>query len=129
MPSSNSLTTEESVIQPEEQVILWMIDGLRTADIQEALQVSYPDADADACILNAVKHFEQTAGADVTVIRGWCLEAYRTLYQKMVSIGDFMGALRTIKELMAYSLKCSPPNNEPDPDPQPMEPPADENTT
>jgi hypothetical protein len=36
---------------------------------------------------------------DPQKIRGWCVEATRFLYQRMVEIGDFAGALRAVKTL------------------------------
>lgn len=58
------------------------------------------------------------AQADRTVIRGWCLEALREMYRRMVDIGDYAGALKAIKELMHYANKCSST----DQDEQPRQP-------
>ena len=90
-----------------EQTIVWLLEGIRLADIKAALARSWPDADIEALWADAAEQFEQTANADTVILRGWCLEAYRELYRRSVEIGDFPAAMRAVKELMSYSLKCS----------------------
>ena len=87
-------------ITADEQVFLWLIEGVRVRDIKEAAAISYPDADVDQCIEAALDSFAVTARADGGIIRGWCLEAYRELYRRMLEIGDFSGALKAVKELI-----------------------------
>ena len=45
------------------------------------------------------------ADADPDVLRGWCFEAYRELYRKMVDVGDYKGAIAAIKELSREAAK------------------------
>jgi hypothetical protein len=80
--------------------------------------VAYPDENPDELVRAAIAQFETTARADVNVIRGWCLEAYRELYRRMIEIGDYPGALRAVKELLKYAdhhrnpepdAECAPP--------------------
>jgi fructose-specific component phosphotransferase system IIB-like protein len=72
----------------------------------------------------AVAIFRATADADTTVIRGWCLEAYRELYRRMVAIGDFAGALRAVQSLLKYADSHASPEPDEPPPPGPEEAPA-----
>lgn len=82
-----------------QQVIRWLLDGACEADVIDAIGKEFSGADPAALLQAAMKHFELVAGADPLVIRGWCLEAYRELYRKMIDIGDYANALRAVKEL------------------------------
>ncbi len=86
-----------------------MLEGNRCEDVAEAIKANYPSADPGELIQKAGDHFGTVARADASVIRGWCLEAYRETYRKMVDIGDFANALKAIKELMNYAKQCSEP--------------------
>lgn len=68
-------------------------------DIVEALHEKHADDDASEAIACAMSHFEKVADSDMSVVRGWCLEALRETYRKMIETGDYAGATRTIKEL------------------------------
>jgi len=99
-------TTIAIQTEPLEQTILWLLEGVRLADIKTALAKAYPSTDADTLIQAVAGEFEKSADADGLVLLGWCLEAYRELYRRSVEIGDFPAAMRAVKELMVYSVKC-----------------------
>ncbi len=88
-----------------QQTILWMLEGIRARDIVEALQVEFPKCDPQKAIEAALDHFELTAAADTDTLRGWCLEAYRELYRRMVAIADFPAAARVVDKMMQYALR------------------------
>lgn len=100
------------------------MDGNRSEDVAGAIKANYPTADAGDLIQKAGDHFSTVALADPVVIRGWCLEALREMYRRMVDIGDFANALKAVKELMSYSKQqcSSPPEDQPH-DNQSNEPP------
>src|SRR5690242_20058871 len=107
MTSSDSLPPTKHELKPTpsalSQTIVWMLEGNRAEDITEAIKNSFPHEDPAALINAAGDHFATVAEADNGVIVGWCLEAYRELYRRMVAIGDFPGALRAVKELLNFS--------------------------
>jgi len=78
---------------------LWLIEGQRTEDIHHAIADRFPKQSADKLITQATDHLATVANADTTVIKGWCFEAYRELYRRMVDVGDYKGAIAAIKEL------------------------------
>lgn len=79
--------------------MLWILEGHRDADIKESLAEAYPKEDAGKLIADTLKYLAIVSRSDTTVLRGWCLEAYRELYRKMVDVGDYAGAIRAVKEL------------------------------
>lgn len=85
------------------QVLKWLLSGADEQQIREALADQFPKANADRCLAAVMSHFEAIAEADRSVIRGWCLEAFRDLYQRSLAIGDFGTALKAIKELSRLS--------------------------
>ena len=87
------------------QVLTWMLEGNSEHLIREAIKDTWPGEDAAPLILAAIEHVSQRADAARETLQDWCLEATRFLYQKQVEIGDYTGALRTVKELNAMAKK------------------------
>lgn len=109
---TTSTNTLPATSKPLDQVILWLLDGHRAADVLEAIKDKMPGADPDKLLSRATDHFRIVADADADVLRGWCFEAYRELYRKMVEVGDYKGAIAAIKELSREAAKQ--PRNETD---------------
>jgi hypothetical protein len=113
---TKSISTSTQTCSPAAQAILWMLEGNRSEDIAQALRAKFPDEEPTALLNAAADHFATVAQADPLVIRGFCLEALREMYRRMVDVGDYAGALKALKELMAYATKCSvPPTDDPPP--------------
>ena len=91
------------------------MEGNRAEDIAQALANRFPNEDPAKLLSHAADHFATVAEADPLVVRGFCLEALRELYRRCFDIGDYQGALKAVKELMAYAKGCSspPPPEEP----------------
>lgn len=81
------------------QVVQWIVDGERSASIRQLIQSTYPDTDAKILLMLAMNHFESVADFDAPVVVGWCFEASKDLYRRMVEVGDFVGALRAVKQV------------------------------
>lgn len=83
-----------------DQVANFLVEGNSSADILEYLEAQRmtPEA-AKTCLQNALAKFVKIARLPSEVRRGWCLEAYRDLYRKLVSTGDYAGALRAVQEI------------------------------
>ena len=92
-------TTDLATADPAGQVFLWLIEGQRTEDIVRFMRESFPSCDPDQLLAAATARFEIVADADTKVIKGWCFEAFRELYRRMVDVGDYKGAITVIKEL------------------------------
>jgi len=84
-------------------VIDWMLQGASGAQIMEAFAEKYPLLNAGEALATAGDHFEQIASADPRLIRGWCYEATRDLYRRMVEIGDYANALRAVKQMRDFT--------------------------
>lgn len=85
------------------QILQWVIDGNDEHDVREAISEKFPGMDADAALAEIVGHLSAAGQASGDVVRGYCIEAYRKLYHRMVGIGDFANAARVIKELSKFS--------------------------
>lgn len=104
MTSTNNLTPScEAGIQPVDEVFAWLIEGHRDSDIREAIKEKWPDLDPKQVQLVAVERIRAAAACDDDVIIGFALLAYRDLYKRMVKIGDFAGAAKAVKELVALT--------------------------
>lgn len=88
-----------------QQVIAWMIEGQREADIVEALANHFPGTDAAPVLAAAGAHFQNAAGCPSEIVIGWALEAYRDIYRRMMESGDYQGAARVAKELVALASR------------------------
>lgn len=104
MTSNASLTTPcDPLVQPIDEVIAWLIEGHRDADIRAAIKEKWPEHDPTQLQLAAAEHFRRAAQCEPQIIVGFAIEAYRDLYRRMVKIGDFAGAAKAVKELVALT--------------------------
>ena len=81
------------------QVWHWILEGATEFDILEAMQQAWPEADHAALLIGAVNKIRESSRLDPTTVLGFCVEATRDLFRRMVEIGDFPGALRAIRQL------------------------------
>ena len=96
--SSNTLTVKCDQAHVE-QVFRWILAGATEYDIDEAVRTAWPDVNPAPPIVEAIAKLREAGAFDQQVVFGWCFEATRDLYRRMVDIGDFPGALRAIKQL------------------------------
>lgn len=94
---------EESPIQrkppPALAVVDWLLTGASEQQVREALQMNYPDANANDVMESVKNHLAAAGNPDVNAVKGWAIMAYRQLYQKMLSTGDYDGCRKVIKEI------------------------------
>lgn len=81
------------------QAMKWVLSGATAYDVRESIRQAFPGDDPAGLILEAMQGLEAAASFDPPVVLGWCFEASRDLYRRMVEIGDFPGALRAIKQI------------------------------
>lgn len=99
MKSENQLTKSEPSYQQANQVFKWIISGATETDIADAITETFPEADQSALLLAAISKIRESAKIDPETVMGFCFEATRDLYRRMVEVQDFPGALRAIKQL------------------------------
>jgi hypothetical protein len=76
------------------------LSGATEYDIREAMAAAYPDDDPLPLLLGAMAAIRRAANCDHDLIKGFALEATRDLYNRMLQIGDFTGALRAVRQLV-----------------------------
>jgi hypothetical protein len=81
------------------QVYRWILEGATEFDILEAAQQAWPEAANAEILLAAISKIKESARIDGQTVAGFCVEATRDLYRRMVEIGDFPGALRAVRQL------------------------------
>lgn len=89
---------------PIELVVRMMIEGSPNGfiiDYLEAMQI-YKDEVA-LIIEQALAKFAKSARMPAAVRKGWCLEALRELYRRLMAANDYAGALGALKEIAKLS--------------------------
>ena len=89
---------------PAVAVVQWLITGASEHDVLEALRAKYPDADPRKTLAAVRTHFAAEGQPDTDALRGWVLASYRELYRRMLEVGDFDGARKTLKNITEVSL-------------------------
>ena len=85
------------------QVVKWVLTGATEHDVVDAIKQAWPEDDAVPLITAAIDRLRAAGDFDHQIVLGWCFEATRDMYRRMVDIGDFPGALRAIKQLAELS--------------------------
>ena len=75
-----------------------LLDGHSRPEIEEACNRLFPKLNAAKLVGASLSAFEQLTNEPPRILKGWCLEASRDLYRKMLEVGDFAGALRAVSE-------------------------------
>lgn len=83
------------------QVVNWIVAGGSDYDVNDAIVKTWEDAQAKPLIIAAMQRIAESADAEPAVIRGWCVEATRNVYQKALDANDLATALRAIKQLQS----------------------------
>lgn len=81
------------------EVVRLMLAGHSLSDVIEYMQNKQKGISVEQATEWAFSWFEQSADIPEKSRLGWCLEAYRELYRKMLDIGDFNGAVRCVTEI------------------------------
>jgi hypothetical protein len=104
-------------------VLKWVIAGGTEQDIREAVAHHFPGDDPHELLGAVMLGLINASNFDRDVITGWCVEAYRDLYRRMVDAADYAGALRAVKLLadLARDHVPSPREEEDDEDRDPAE--------
>jgi hypothetical protein len=87
------------------QVATWIIGGACEHDVAQAVETTWPDAKPKPLIVEAMKRIAKSADADPAIVKGWAIEATRSIYQKALEVADHQTALRALKQIVELSEK------------------------
>ena len=93
------------------EVVRLMLEGHSLTDVIEYMQKENKGLTGEQAAQWAFTWFEQSADIPEKSRLGWCLEAYRELYRKMVEIGDFNGAVKCVSEIQKLNKSDSKTKN------------------
>lgn len=94
-----ALPLEEAV----SQAMRLLLEGHARADIRELIAKAAPGQDPDRVLRLAVRRFAVIAKEPKQARLGFCQEAARELFRRMMDTGDYAGALRAVQELAKLS--------------------------
>jgi hypothetical protein len=117
--SKAAATPPPETVPPErvEHVVRWFLTGNRPADIIASISAEWPDQPLRPLLKAAADDLARDAGIKQDVLFGWCLQASREVYRRMLDIGDLVGALRAIKQIADLAKAIPPPPEQPLPPP------------
>lgn len=94
-------TTEAIATSPPPALVVidWLLTGASEQQIREALSEKYPDVNAAEVMVEVQTQLQAAGRPNTDAVKGWALMAYRKIYQQMLQIGDYAGALKAVKEI------------------------------
>lgn len=94
-------TTEAITASPPPALVVidWLLTGASEQQIREALSEKYPDVNAAEVMVEVQTQLQAAGRPNTDAVKGWALMAYRKIYQQMLQIGDYAGALKAVKEI------------------------------
>jgi len=94
-------TTEAIATSPPPALVVidWLLTGASEQQIREALFEKYPDVNASEVMVEVQTQLQAAGRPNTDAVKGWALMAYRKIYQQMLQIGDYAGALKAVKEI------------------------------
>jgi hypothetical protein len=90
---------------PSLAVIDWLLSGASEQQVAEALAAKYPGTDARRVLGQVQQQLAAAGQPNADAVRGWCLLAYRRLFQQMLAVGDFNGCRQVVKEISVLGCR------------------------
>lgn len=87
------------------EVFQWILAGLTEHQLNGVIAEKWPDEKPKPLIVAAMKQVLAAGDADPAVVRGWCIEATRALYQKALAVNDFDLALKAVSQMARLAGK------------------------
>jgi hypothetical protein len=84
------------------------LTGASEGAINAAIAKQWPEADARPIIVAVVQEFQRAGNFDgdaATAMLGFCYEATRELYRKLLAEENYLGALKAIKQMSDIAEK------------------------
>lgn len=98
-------TAPPAVLPPAPVAVLqWLISGASEHDVVEALRAKYPGTDPGQVLAAVADHLAAEGNPSRDSLRGWVLISYRELYRRMLTVGDFDGARKVLKNITEVGL-------------------------
>ena len=88
-------------------VVRWICSGHNLPDIREAIVEKLPGTDPTELIKQAMQQIANSGQVEDHIIKGYAFESYKMLQSKMMEIGDFQGAMKAVKEIVALTKQAS----------------------
>ena len=79
----------------------WLLKGIRRGHILEAIAKKFPDASPEETYAAAYARVEALAGESPAFRYAWSLARLEALSQKQEDIGDYAGAMASVKAIVA----------------------------
>lgn len=98
-----------STVELSAEVSRLLLAGHSLADVTEYLGQEHPKLSTAEVADLANDWFAAAAAIPKETRLGWCLEAHRELYRRMVEIADFAGATRAVIEIAKLSKEVVQP--------------------
>jgi hypothetical protein len=86
-------------ITPEQSAFLALLEGNTEAETAEAIAFRFPRCKIADVLAAAKEQFRRAARQDPEVLTGWALCMSQDLARKMLSVGDYAGALKAVKQI------------------------------
>ena len=93
-------------------VVRWICSGHNLPDIHEAISEKIPGTNPQELIKQAMQQISESGRVPDDIIKGYAFESYKMLQSKMMEIGDFQGAMKAVKEIVALTKRESRPKQE-----------------
>jgi hypothetical protein len=90
----------------------YLLQGAALSDILEQTAIDWPGVNVVPYIDHVFEGFATTARQRPEIVIGWCLEASRDLFRKMVDAADYAGGLAAIKEIAKIKEKSGDTSND-----------------
>lgn len=100
------------------QVFDWIVAGHSEHGIQEAIAQQFPGTAPRALVNEALERLLQTVKVPEEVVVAFGIEGSRACYQKLFELGDFVGALRAIKQMADLAARLPKPETDDEEDSQ-----------
>jgi len=117
---ATSAPTDEQLRQVQE----WILQGQSEHAIRDSIATEFPGTDPLQLVTGVMDHFLRVATIDhraLVTTYGWCLEATKETYRRILETGEYAGALRAIKQIKELADQASalhvpdgPPQDDPD---------------
>jgi len=89
------------------QVAKQLIAGYSLSDVIDFACENFDGVTAEQVVETAASWFQSASQEDDDFRAGWCAEAYKELYRKMIEVGDYAGAKSCVQEILAFSERTT----------------------
>lgn len=81
-----------------------LTEGNAINDVVEFILVENPEVQREQILNAGFDWFVSASNIPEKYIKGWCYEAFRELYRKLIEVGDYNSAIKCVKEINLMSV-------------------------